>query len=268
MTQPSMLKRYGGIVAFILISLAFVVYARQNGKVGVTRLGAAQGCTCHGSTPSADVSVTINGPDTLTAGETAAYSVLISGGPLAAAGTNIAISSGELSSVNNELRKENGELTHSGPKPASGSSVRFDFNLTAPTTGGSVTLAANGNSVNLNGSSSGDAWNFAENKTVIVRTATGIDDRIAAAASFRLHGNFPNPFNPSTVIRYRLHGRDRVRVEVYNAAGKRVAVPFEGMQAAGDRQVHFNAGPLAAGTYYYRVVTSTGFKSGKMLLIK
>ncbi len=262
------LKRHAGIAGFILISLAFVVYARQNGMVGVTLLGGGQGCSCHGSTPSDNVSVVINGPDTLVIGETAAYSVLISGGPLAAAGTNIAVSSGELTRINSELRKDNGELTHSSPKSASGSSVRFDFNFTAPASGGSVTMAANGNSVNLNGSTSGDAWNFAENKTIIVRTATGIDDRIAAAASFRLYGNFPNPFNPSTVIRYRLPGRDRVRVEVYNAAGKRVAVPFEGIQTAGDRQVHFNAGTLAAGTYYYRVITTTGFKSGKMLLIK
>ncbi len=261
-------KRYGGIVGFVLISFAFFVYASQNGKVGATRLGATQGCTCHGSSPAGDVSVTISGPDTLTAGETAAYSVRISGGPLAAAGTNIAISSGELMTVDSELRKENGELTHSGPKPAAGSSVRFDFNFTAPAVGGSVTMAANGNSVNLNGSSSGDAWNFAENKTIVVRTTTGLDEQRTVAESFILYGNYPNPFNPATMIRYRLTKSGPVRVEVFNAAGKKVAVPFDGRQDAGDRQVMFNALGLSAGTYYYRVVTGEGFKTGKMVLIK
>jgi hypothetical protein len=86
---------------------------------------------------------------------------------------------------------------------------------------------------------------------------------------FRLNNNYPNPFNPSTVISYALPKDAAVKINVYNVLGKQV-YSNSCYQTAGDNRIVFNGSNLASGTYLY-VISAEGINkvlTGKMLLIK
>jgi hypothetical protein len=69
----------------------------------------------------------------------------------------------------------------------------------------------------------------------------------------RLDGNYPNPFNPSTVIGYQLSVAGTVRLAVYDVLGREVAVLVNQERSAGRYQVPFNASALSSGVYLYQM---------------
>lgn len=85
---------------------------------------------------------------------------------------------------------------------------------------------------------------------------------------YTLEQNFPNPFNPSTTIRYTLPVSGRVLVRIYNILGQEVATLIDGNQDAGTHVVSFNASGLASGVYLYRVESGSFSSVKKMVLIK
>jgi hypothetical protein len=87
-------------------------------------------------------------------------------------------------------------------------------------------------------------------------------------AEFALEQNFPNPFNPSTTIRYALPEAAQVRLEVYTVAGQRVAVLASGEQRAGWHTVAFDGSSLASGVYIYRLEAGGFVQTRKLMLIK
>ena len=254
-----------GTILLIILSSTFVLYALSTGITGRT-LKNGIGCTCHNSEPSGNVSVIIDGPSIINANETANYTVTITGGPLVAAGTNIAALNGVLN-VGAGLQKIGNELTHIGPKTAAGGSVVFQFTYTAPSTQGTDTIYANGNSVNLNGQNTGDSWNFASNKIVTVQSPTDVDDDNILTA-FKLEQNYPNPFNPSTKINYSLAQSSNVKVVVYSISGEEVATLVNEYKNAGAYSIDFNASNLTSGIYFYKMITNDFIETKKMLMIK
>ncbi len=248
-------------VTLAIVAVSFFYYASSGGITGKTPKNG-NGCTCHGSSAAA-VTVSINGPATLTPGETADYSITISGGPLTRGGTNIAASAGTLVNASTDLRVASGELTHTAPKAPAGGTVTFNFKYTAPATAGDITLYASGNSVNNNGSSNGDQWNFAANKVIAVSAATGLEDE-NLLLGFSLAQNYPNPFNPSTIINYHLTINNFVTLKVYDISGKEVAALVNGMQEAGMHSVTFNSADygLTSGVYLYELKASPSTGSG------
>jgi len=98
----------------------------------------------------------------------------------------------------------------------------------------------------------------------------GIGDEIPTdlPASFVLQQNYPNPFNPSTTIRFELPVDAKVRLEVFDMLGRRVAVLADDDFRSGHHSVTFNAGNLASGLYLYRLHTPGFTESRKMMLIK
>ncbi|RMH63018.1 MAG: T9SS C-terminal target domain-containing protein [Calditrichaeota bacterium] len=251
-----------------LLVIVTLLWARSGGKTGVTKLSASPGCTCHSSTPSSSVTVTLDGVDTLQVGETANYTVTISGGPLKSAGTNVAVSSGTLNTTGSDLQLLNGELTHTAPKLPANGKVTFAFTYTAPQAAGTVTMAANGKSVNLSGTNSGDAWNFAESKTITVVSPTAIKNERILPQQLTLSGNYPNPFNPSTRIRFYLPATAHVRLDVFSLTGKKVAGLIDEALTAGAHDVTFHAGNLPSGVYIYRLSAAGRTLTGKMSLIR
>ena len=83
-----------------------------------------------------------------------------------------------------------------------------------------------------------------------------------------LSQNYPNPFNPSTTITYTVPEEMKVRLEVYDILGRRVATLVDQSQNAGRYQVQFDMTRYASGVYLYRIVTGESTLVKKMTLIK
>ena len=80
--------------------------------------------------------------------------------------------------------------------------------------------------------------------------------------------NFPNPFNPSTTISFRLNTTQQVRLSVHDVLGREVAVLVSGVQPAGNFQTQFDATDLTSGMYIYRLQTAAGVVAKAMTLLK
>lgn len=83
-----------------------------------------------------------------------------------------------------------------------------------------------------------------------------------------LKPNYPNPFNPTTNIRYAIPEQQHVRLEVYDVIGRRVQVLQDGMLQAGWHNTQFDARHLASGVYFYRLQVGEVMHVGRMTLIK
>ena len=86
--------------------------------------------------------------------------------------------------------------------------------------------------------------------------------------AFALHQNFPNPFNPSTTIRYDLPTACHVTFEIYNALGQRVGSLVSERQSAGRYEVRFDAADLPSGVYFGRLLAGSFVAVDRLSLIK
>lgn len=86
--------------------------------------------------------------------------------------------------------------------------------------------------------------------------------------SFRLYNNYPNPFNPSTTIKYEIPATGFVSVIIFNMLGQEVAVLVNESQQAGIHEVNWNASNMPSGVYFYRIKTSGYSDTRKMILVK
>ncbi len=92
--------------------------------------------------------------------------------------------------------------------------------------------------------------------------------------SFAILGNYPNPFNPSTVIRYALPEDGMVTLKVFDLLGRTLATRQLGLQRAGIKEVSFDATGLSSGVYLYQLqLTAPGghvsvSRTGKMIAVK
>lgn len=83
-----------------------------------------------------------------------------------------------------------------------------------------------------------------------------------------LLGNYPNPFNPSTEIRFSLASNSEVQINVYNYNGRIVDTVISSRMNAGNHSVEFNASDMSAGVYFYNLVVEGKTYTDKMLLLK
>lgn len=93
-----------------------------------------------------------------------------------------------------------------------------------------------------------EAWTFRIDATH-TGTETLTDNEIPV--DFKLYYNYPNPFNPTTTIRYTLPRAAEVRLEVFNVIGERVRVLENRTKPAGEYEVSFDATGLGSGIYFY-----------------
>lgn len=84
---------------------------------------------------------------------------------------------------------------------------------------------------------------------------------------FSLGRNYPNPFNPTTIIPYDVPVESRVTIKVYNILGEEVALLVNEVQQAGTHTVEFNASRYPSGVYYYRMTAGGGFTETKKLIL-
>lgn len=102
-------------------------------------------------------------------------------------------------------------------------------------------------------------------------TGTAVEEGPATEmpTGFELLGNYPNPFNPATTIRFALGEPSRVQVRVFDLLGRQVAMLVDGqVLGAGVHDVRFEAADRSSGLYLYRVETTYGVRTGTMMLLK
>lgn len=85
---------------------------------------------------------------------------------------------------------------------------------------------------------------------------------------FMLYNNYPNPFNPSTVIEYALPKAVRVTIKVYDVLGREIATLVDNREAAGTYKVNFNMDRYASGVYFVRMQAGNYIHVKKMMLLK
>jgi hypothetical protein len=86
--------------------------------------------------------------------------------------------------------------------------------------------------------------------------------------NYFLAPNYPNPFNPTTTIKYSLKDDGIVKLKIYNILGSEVASLVDEYKHKGEHKVTFDAGNLASGVYIYKIQSGNFIYSRKMLLLK
>ena len=117
----------------------------------------------------------------------------------------------------------------------------------------------------------GDA--YFDNVSMNVSTLTTEDEEIIAPTKFALLGNYPNPFNPVTTLRFDLDYTSNVSVTVFNILGNEVITLQNGQLNPGTHSLQWNAlnrhgQRVPSGLYLYKVVSDARVLTGKMLLMK
>lgn len=131
-----------------------------------------------------------------------------------------------------------------------------------------------GTSTPASGSLHKDVWFIDDVVLGSQMCIVGIDDNeFNVPKIFKIHQNFPNPFNPSTTIRYDLPKAVKVSLKIYNVLGQEIKTLVNHKQTAGFKSVDWdgrsNAGhPVSSGVYVYRIEAGSFVKSKKMILLR
>ncbi len=100
---------------------------------------------------------------------------------------------------------------------------------------------------------------------------TGIKERMIprpAPRQLTLMGNYPNPFNPSTRIVFRISTSGHVQLSLYNILGQRLETLVSAKLNAGSHSVLWDASAYSAGIYFYKIRAAGEEKSGKIVYRK
>lgn len=85
---------------------------------------------------------------------------------------------------------------------------------------------------------------------------------------FKLHGNYPNPFNPATTIRFSIPKSEQVTIKIYNNTGKLVSELLSSYFKQGTYEVQWNAESFSSGVYFYTLESSSFSDTKRMILVK
>jgi hypothetical protein len=106
-----------------------------------------------------------------------------------------------------------------------------------------------------------------------VTTSASIEKYTTLPSEYRLEQNFPNPFNPSTTIRYSLSSPEKVSIRIYDAAGQLVKEFNNEHHQAGEYEVIWDGTSefgqkAASGAYFYQITVDNYSEAKKMILLK
>lgn len=105
--------------------------------------------------------------------------------------------------------------------------------------------------------------------TVQIAPFVGLaDGALAIPEEFRMHQNFPNPFNPTTTINYDISKESHVRIELYDLSGRLINTFVDKKQPAGYYSIHWDASRYSSGVYIYRIQAGGFSAVKKCLLVK
>lgn len=93
-------------------------------------------------------------------------------------------------------------------------------------------------------------------------------NEVSLSNDFVLFQNFPNPFNPTTTIKYYLKQKSKVNLIIYNILGKVISNEIFNNQPSGISQYEFDGSNLPSGIYFYRIESNNSIDTKKMILVK
>jgi hypothetical protein len=108
------------------------------------------------------------------------------------------------------------------------------------------------------------------NKVIPINLLNGLTDvkTTNLPKTFAMYQNFPNPFNPSTSIRFELPKGSNVNLSIYNILGQKIATIVDEYKNPGYYQIRWDARNLANGIYFYSIRTENIVITKKMILLK
>lgn len=101
-----------------------------------------------------------------------------------------------------------------------------------------------------------------------VSSTVSNESELNTPQTISLDQNFPNPFNPTTNIRYTLSEASDVNLTIYNVQGQKVVTLVNELQASGSQTISFDASRLSSGIYFYTLSTPSATITKQMALIK
>ncbi|GAB4293994.1 MAG: hypothetical protein Kow0098_15270 [Ignavibacteriaceae bacterium] len=124
------------------------------------------------------------------------------------------------------------------------------------------------------GNTNDDCFILWSNKFVSTLYATycaltsAVEDDGELPNEYALSNNYPNPFNPSTKIGYKISESAQILLKIYDMLGREVATLVNEEKPAGEYQIEFDASGLSSGVYYFRLQTENYFETKKMILLR
>jgi uncharacterized Ntn-hydrolase superfamily protein len=137
----------------------------------------------------------------------------------------------------------------------------YEANITAPIVVGADTISA----IVISGT---DTVSIFWKMIVTYINPTSINENSISANKFYLYQNYPQPFNPSTTIKYQIPKSSFVSIKVFDALGNEVAKLIYEEKQAGKHEVEFEASKLTSGVYFYRLKAGDFVDTKKMILMK
>jgi len=83
-----------------------------------------------------------------------------------------------------------------------------------------------------------------------------------------LVGNYPNPFNPSTVIKFKLNKQTQVVISIFDQLGRKVEILLDSELSEGEHEIEFKSKSYSSGLYFYQIKTPESSLTKSMLLKK
>ncbi len=112
------------------------------------------------------------------------------------------------------------------------------------------------------------------NKGIVLKTTDGggnpvsIEDVKDVPLQFEVYQNFPNPFNPTTTVKYQIPELSFVSLKVYDVLGNELATLINEEKAVGTYAVEFNAKDIPSGIYFYQLKAGSFIETKKMVLLR
>ena len=102
-----------------------------------------------------------------------------------------------------------------------------------------------------------------------IQTISGIEDaNYTAPVNYVLYQSYPNPFNPTTNIKYSIPKSSKVSLKIYDILGREVTSLVDKYEKSGTYTIRFTAKNLASGVYFYRIKAGNFVQTKKLMLLK
>jgi hypothetical protein len=116
--------------------------------------------------------------------------------------------------------------------------------------------------------SSGNISEYSDEVSILIKSSVGVDKEKVISKSFYLFDPYPNPFNPSTSIRFILPKLCFVSLKVYDVLGKEVETLINTQKQAGEYTIKWEPRKLSSGLFFYRLHAGEFMETKKVVIQK